>query len=262
MVAGRIFAGTPACTLTAEQEEGPYYIDDETLRRDITEGKPGVPLLLAVALVNSRSCEPLRNAALDIWHCDASGVYSGFTANSPDGGMPPGGPPGGRRGGPPPPGFGGRGRGPRQTDATRFLRGVQITDSHGGTEFSTLYPGWYSGRTIHIHMKVHLGGVADGKYSGGHVTHTGQFSFLKRSPSVLREQSRIQNVRTCIARPRPRTASSGRNTGRSACSIWRDWVRPTPTAFAPPRHWLSIRRQPRLPWVASEDGAREACARV
>jgi protocatechuate 3,4-dioxygenase beta subunit len=128
-------------------------------------------------LVNSKSCEPLRNAALDIWHCDASGVYSGFTANSPDGGMPPGGPPGGRRGGPPPPGFGGRGRGPRQTDATRFLRGVQISDSRGGTEFSTLYPGWYAGRTIHIHMKVHLGGVAAEKYSGGHVAHTGQLFF-------------------------------------------------------------------------------------
>jgi protocatechuate 3,4-dioxygenase beta subunit len=156
---------TPACTLTSEQEEGPYYIDDETLRRDITEGRPGVPLTLAIRVVDARSCAPLRDAALDIWHCDASGVYSGFTADNPDGGpvrgRGPGMPPG-----PPPPGFG---RGPRQIDATRFLRGVQISDDRGLVEFSTLYPGWYAGRAIHIHTKVHI--------ASGHVAHTGQLFF-------------------------------------------------------------------------------------
>ena len=157
------FPVTPGCTLTGEQEEGPYYVDDETLRRDITEEKPGVPVHLAVMLVNSRTCEPLNNAALDIWHCDASGVYSGFTAMSPDvgpGGRGPGGP-----GGP----------GSRQIDPMRFLRGVQLTDEHGRAEFTTVYPGWYSGRAIHIHVKAHIGGAAAQKYSGGHVAHTGQF---------------------------------------------------------------------------------------
>jgi len=165
-------AATPACTLTSEQEEGPYYIDDETLRRDITEGKAGVPLILAVRVVDARSCAPLRDAALDIWHCDAAGVYSGFTADGPGGGRGRG------RGGMPgpPPGFGRGPGGPRsrQTDATRFLRGVQISDERGLVEFSTLYPGWYEGRAIHIHTKVHLGGEAAAKYSGGHVAHTGQ----------------------------------------------------------------------------------------
>src|ERR1700728_2246098 len=155
---------TPSCTLVAEQEVGPYYIDDEKLRQDITEGKPGVPVKLRVALVDAARCAPLENASLDIWHCDALGVYSGFTANNPDGnpgGPPPGGPggPGPGRMGPPP---------PRQTDATRFLRGVQLTDKQGIAEFSTLYPGWYHGRAIHIHLKVHL---------GGHVSHTGQLFF-------------------------------------------------------------------------------------
>jgi len=56
----------PSCTLTGEQEEGPYYVPDEKLRHDITEGKPGVPLQLRVALVDSRTCRPLANAALDI----------------------------------------------------------------------------------------------------------------------------------------------------------------------------------------------------
>lgn len=177
---------TPSCTLTSEQEEGPYYIDDETLRRDVTEGKPGVPLVLAIRLVNARTCAPLRDSAIDIWHCDALGVYSGFTTGSPDGGrggMRGGGPPGAPpdfQGGPgmPPPGVGRGGPGrSRQVDATRFLRGVQLSDASGLAEFATLYPGWYSGRAIHIHAKVHLGGEAAKKYSGGHVAHTGQFFF-------------------------------------------------------------------------------------
>jgi protocatechuate 3,4-dioxygenase beta subunit len=65
--------------------------------------------------------------------------------------------------------------GARQTDATRYLRGVQLTDKNGIAEFSSIYPGWYSGRTIHIHVKVHLGGSAGERtYAGGHVSHTGQ----------------------------------------------------------------------------------------
>src|SRR5580692_5345660 len=75
---------TPSCTLIAEQEVGPYYIDDEKLRQDITEGKPGVPVKLRVALVDASRCTPLENVSLDIWHCDALGVYSGFTGNSPE----------------------------------------------------------------------------------------------------------------------------------------------------------------------------------
>ncbi len=143
----RAMPSTPACVLTTEQEEGPYYIDDQHLRRDITEGKPGVPLRLKIALMHAKRCTPLPDAALDIWHCDALGVYSGFTANHPGG---------------PPPGD------KRTVDATRFLRGVQTTDSNGMAEFATIYPGWYQGRTIHIHLKVH---------TAGHVSHTGQLFF-------------------------------------------------------------------------------------
>lgn len=165
----------PACTLVSEQEVGPYYIDYEKVRQDVTEGKPGVPLRLRVALIDAKRCTPLANAALDIWHCDAVGIYSGYTANSPDGarsGRPFGPPPGG-----PPRGFG-RPPGMKATDDKRFLRGVQVTDKRGIAEFATLYPGWYSGRAIHIHLKVHLGGdTANEKYAGGHVCHTGQLFF-------------------------------------------------------------------------------------
>jgi protocatechuate 3,4-dioxygenase beta subunit len=168
----RTMPSTPACVLTSEQEEGPYYVDDGKVRRDITEGKPGVPLRLRIALVHAKRCTPLSNAALDIWHCDASGVYSAFTQvhmGPPPGGFGgrPGGPP---SGGPPPDGFPGAPppRGPRSTDATRFLRGLQSTDDGGMAEFATIYPGWYQGRAIHIHLKVH---------AGGHVAHTGQLFF-------------------------------------------------------------------------------------
>lgn len=162
LTGSRILAD-PSCTLTPEEEEGPYYIDDEKLPADITEGRPGVPLKLRVSLVDSRSCAPLENAALDIWHCDALGVYSGFTTGGPRGrGGPPPGPPAFGRGpmGPPPRS--------RQTDATRFLRGVQVTRKEGVAEFATLYPGWYEGRAIHIHVKVHV---------NNHVSHTGQLFF-------------------------------------------------------------------------------------
>jgi protocatechuate 3,4-dioxygenase beta subunit len=148
LTGSRILAD-PSCVLTPEEEEGPYYIDEEKLRSNITDGRPGVPLRLCVALVDSRTCSPLENAALDIWHCDALGVYSGFTTSSPDG-----------RGGPP--------RRRRQIDSTRFLRGVQITGEQGTAEFVTLYPGWYESRAIHIHVKAHV---------NGHVSHTGQLFF-------------------------------------------------------------------------------------
>jgi protocatechuate 3,4-dioxygenase beta subunit len=173
----RAMPSTPACLLTTEQEEGPYYIDYQNLRRDVTEGKAGVPLRLKIALMHAKRCTPLPDAALDIWHCDAVGVYSGFTANHPGGpggrgGRPPGPPPSG----PPPGGFGPPPGFRRTVDATRFLRGVQTTDSNGMAEFATIYPGWYEGRTIHIHLKVH---------TGGHVSHTGQLFFPEEITSRI-----------------------------------------------------------------------------
>jgi len=170
----RAMPSTPACVLTTEQEEGPFYVDYNKVRRDITEDKPGVPLQLKIALVNAKTCSPLANAALDIWHCDAMGVYSAFTdvkmGPPPGFGGPGGRPPGDRpNGSPPPEGFGPPpGMGNRHLDKTRFLRGIQATDSSGMAQFQTIYPGWYQGRTIHIHLKVHV---------GGNVAHTGQLFF-------------------------------------------------------------------------------------
>lgn len=133
----------PDCVLTPEQEEGPFYIDLARVRRDIVENRPGVPLALALTVVDSNTCRPVRDAAVDVWHCDALGVYSGEPSEGSEG--------------------------------KTYLRGIQLTDGHGLAEFVTIYPGQYPGRTTHIHVKVHIGGRhGDGTYSGGHVSHTGQ----------------------------------------------------------------------------------------
>ncbi|MGC4107334.1 MAG: intradiol ring-cleavage dioxygenase [Thermomicrobiales bacterium] len=150
-------ANTAMCVLTPELTEGPYWLDDLLVRNDITEGKAGVPLDLQITVVDASTCTPIENAAVDVWHCDANGFYSGFTGSNPGG-----------------------------TDAyvddgsnpDTFLRGVMLTDANGLAEFTTIYPGWYSGRAIHIHMKVHVGGAtADGTYDGGTTAHTGQLAF-------------------------------------------------------------------------------------
>jgi len=133
---------TAACVLTPEVTEGPYYIDLDKVRGDITEGKDGAPLDLKITVVDASGCTPIKDAAVDVWHCDAGGVYSGFSQASAGG-------PGGGSGGSQSP-----------TDNLTFLRGTQMTDANGLAEFQTIYPGWYRGRAVHIHMKVHIGGSA------------------------------------------------------------------------------------------------------
>ncbi len=83
-------AQAPVCQLVAEQEEGPYYVREEALRSNVAEDRPGVPLALRISILDSRSCRPLHGVAVDIWSCDAMGLYSGFTKQNP---MGPGGPP-------------------------------------------------------------------------------------------------------------------------------------------------------------------------
>ena len=109
-------ATTPAmCVLTPEQTEGPYYIDVELIRSDITEGKPGLPLKLDLTVLNATTCQPLPRATVEIWHCDAAGDYSGFSGTLPAmQGEPPG-----SNSGNPPPGPGGPGRPASRWSAAR-----------------------------------------------------------------------------------------------------------------------------------------------
>src|SRR5207237_5496269 len=82
------------CTLTSEVVEGPYYIDADKIRQDVTEDQEGIPLVLQLRVIDAESCRPVRNAAVDIWHCNATGVYSGYEEmGSGGGGGGPTGPP-------------------------------------------------------------------------------------------------------------------------------------------------------------------------
>ena len=127
-----LFDERSACKLTAEATEGPYYFDPDAIRSDIREGRPGAPLRLAIRVRDS-DCKPLEDAVVDIWHCDAVGIYSGFESASRGAG-----------------GTAGR------TDEETYLRGAQVTSAEGIVQFRTVYPGWYEGRTPHIHAKVHV----------------------------------------------------------------------------------------------------------
>jgi protocatechuate 3,4-dioxygenase beta subunit len=182
-------AESSPCVLIAEQEQGPFYVDHMLVRSRIAEDRKGVPLRLRLVVMDSRSCTPLQGAAVDLWHCDAMGLYSGYT-QSKMGGPPPvgrmGEPPPGTQAGPPmgPPPEGGRGFGPPRgggmgpTDKLTFLRGIQMTGHDGGVTFETIFPGFYDGRTNHVHFKVRLDGRRVGeKYDAGHTSHTGQLFF-------------------------------------------------------------------------------------
>jgi protocatechuate 3,4-dioxygenase beta subunit len=127
------------CRSWAEQDEGPYHRDAQPLRRDIVEDRVGVALQLGIRL--TKDGNPPRSATVEIWHCDALGRYSGF---------------------PPPASAGVTAQAVPQghylSDQT-FLRGRQPIDAAGMVEFNTIYPGWYPGRTVHIHVMVQADGA-------------------------------------------------------------------------------------------------------
>lgn len=174
--------------LTSETTEGPYYIDADKLRKDITEDQEGIPLTLRLKVIDAETCKPIRNAAVDIWHCNALGVYSGYEDMGSGGGGGGGTPPTGEPTGEPPSGEpsgapgGGGGVHQEPTDDERYLRGTWRTDRGGFVEFRTVFPGWYQGRCVHIHTKVHVSGTwTDAGYEGGTTCHTGQFFFDEES---------------------------------------------------------------------------------
>jgi protocatechuate 3,4-dioxygenase beta subunit len=121
------------CVLQREVTEGPYYLDLNLVRRDITGDRKGTPLTLRFVVVNAATCKPIPGAKVEIWHADAGGTYSGVA---------------GQRG--------------------NYLRGIQVADSAGRVRFDSIFPGWYRGRTPHIHMKV---------FVSGNEVHTGQVFF-------------------------------------------------------------------------------------
>ena len=153
---------TPACVLRPEVTEGPYFIDERLNRSDIridpSDGsiKPGTELQIVFKVSRvGRTCAPLQDAQVDVWHCDAAGLYSDEAAND--------------------------------TIGKKFLRGFQKTDAEGTARFTTIFPGWYSGRSIHIHFKIRI-------LSGGTATlqFTSQLFFDEQTTNTILAQPPYQ----------------------------------------------------------------------
>ena len=121
------------CTLTCSQTLGPCYYAANLIRRDITEGQAGLPTLLSFLVVDADTCAPIENAAIDIWHTNAGGVYSAPINQMCN-------------------------PGDALARTKTFTRGIQMTDSTGWAHFNSIFPGWYSGRTTHIHATIRLNG--------------------------------------------------------------------------------------------------------
>ena len=142
----------PSCVVKPELTEGPYFVDSQLDRSDIrvepSDGsiKPGVPLTLAftISQIANGGCTSLANAKIDVWHCDALGVYSGVNDNIIS----------------------------NTTSEQKFLRGYQLTDADGHAQFTTIYPGWYTGRAVHIHFKIRTTSTTGDAYE-----FTSQFFF-------------------------------------------------------------------------------------
>ena len=119
------------CVMTPAKTQGPYFVDERLNRSDIRSDpatgtvEDGTKLTLKLSVFDaSNDCAPVQGAMIDIWHANASGLYSDEAANG--------------------------------TAGKKFLRGYQLTDADGAATFTTIYPGWYSGRAVHIHFKVRI----------------------------------------------------------------------------------------------------------
>jgi protocatechuate 3,4-dioxygenase beta subunit len=155
------------CVIVPEVTEGPYYFDPALERMDITEGRPGLPLKLQMQVVD-QACAPLPGSRVDVWHCDADGIYSGYNGY----------------------------------EGETFMRGTQFANADGMVEFVTVYPGWYRGRTTHIHFKVFLDETT---------VLTGQIFF----PDEVSEQV-YASVEPYTARPNRDTFNDEDNIARQA----------------------------------------------
>ena len=144
-----LFAGNASCALVEETTIGPYWVEGELLRKDITEGSDGVDLHLMLQFVDIKDCTAVSDIIADIWHAGPLGTYSGVSAEG-QGGL-----------------------------NTTYFRGGQVTDEDGVADFETKFPGHYTGRATHIHVLT----VKDAKtlpnatWDGGVATHIGQFFF-------------------------------------------------------------------------------------
>lgn len=132
--------GATSCTLAPEVTEGPFFLTDHPHASNLVQDRKGTSLALALTVVGT-SCAAIKDAKVDIWHCDATGVYGGF---------------------------GGDSGGARRGNSDNWLQGYQTTNADGTVRFTTIYPGWYPRRAVHIHVKV---------FASGNAVHIGQLFF-------------------------------------------------------------------------------------
>ncbi|CAR65882.1 DEHA2E24376p [Debaryomyces hansenii CBS767] len=165
-----------SCILSPEVTIGPYYVEGEYVRDDITEDQDGVDLLLDVQLIDVNTCEPVPQSYIDVWHCNSTGVYSGVSEED--------------------------------TLGSTFLRGIWPTDDDGIMQMKTKFPGWYVSRATHIHITAHQNAtvLSNNTISGGDVNHIGQIFFNQTlldevallEPYVSNQQSKTSNTEDSI----------------------------------------------------------------
>ncbi len=133
----RSLGGGASCELIPQETTGPYPLDLSSnpamFRQDIRESQAGVRLDVKLRIIGASNCLPMPNCRVDLWHCNALGYYSGYTTNGQNGSQ--------------------------NNVGQTWLRGIQMTDANGEVTFTTIFPGWYSGRLIHIHFQVFLSSV-------------------------------------------------------------------------------------------------------
>ncbi|GAB7348937.1 hypothetical protein MBLNU459_g7623t1 [Dothideomycetes sp. NU459] len=160
-----LFTDNSSCILVPEVTQGPYYVEGEFIRKNITESQEGVPMTLEIQVIDVNTCEPVPNVFIDFWHCNSTGVYSGIVAS---------------------------GNGDNSDSAnvnTTFLRGIAGTDPEGVATFETIMPGHYTSRAPHIHVVTHTNMTlyANSTLRGGNVQHVGQLFFDQSLISTVEE---------------------------------------------------------------------------
>ncbi|KAK0184915.1 aromatic compound dioxygenase [Armillaria mellea] len=149
------FDGNASCVLAPEVTQGPYFVDGEYVRSNITEDQEGVYTYVDVELIDVSTCEPVSDIYIDFWHCNSTGVYAGVVAS-------------------------GNGDSDDATNVNKtFLRGIQATNDEGYAQFETIFPGHYTSRANHIHIIAHGNGTVfdNGTFKSDSDYHVGQFFF-------------------------------------------------------------------------------------
>ncbi|KAI1208505.1 aromatic compound dioxygenase [Annulohypoxylon truncatum] len=154
--AATLFAGYNACLLTPEVTQGPYYVGGEYVRENVVEDQSGVDTILDYQVIDVDTCEPVTDVYVEMWHCNATGVYSGIIAS-------------------------GNGDSSDESNIDNtWLRGIQKTDSDGVAQFESIFPGHYAARATHIHIMVHQNALLLANSTLGNnvsASHVGQAFF-------------------------------------------------------------------------------------